>query len=147
MGNIMKTRMLLASLFVLVAPLSIAAVGITFGVSTYQNRRPYKEDRFTHEILDNGEFFGVYDGHGGDKVSSLLKDNLHIYFANAKGSIEQKFQRAFEQADYVSQNSWSDGSTALAVCIDKNNNVMYCAWAGDTRAVLECGGKDCFGTQ
>ena len=32
----MKTRMLLAGLFVLVAPVSVAAVEMTFGVSTYQ---------------------------------------------------------------------------------------------------------------
>ena len=29
-----------------------------------------------------GQFFGVYDGHGGDKVSSYLKDNLHKQFAD-----------------------------------------------------------------
>lgn len=142
----MKTKIALVSLFGLVAPLSLAHVKIEYGISTYQNRRPYQEDRFAHAIVDNGEFFGVYDGHGGDKVSSLLKDNLHTYFAQAKGSLEQKFQHAFGQADYISQNSWSDGSTAVAVYIDKNN-VMHCAWAGDSRAVLECGGKVCFATQ
>ena len=142
----MKSRILLAGLFVLVAPVNTVAVEMTFGISTHQNRRPYQEDRFAHAIVDKGDFFGVYDGHGGDKVSSLLKDNLHTYFAKAKGSVEQKFQHAFEQADFIAQNSWSDGSTALAVYIDKNN-VMHFAWAGDTRAVLECGGKFCFGTQ
>ena len=142
----MKTKILLAGLLVLVAPLSLAEVKITYGLSIHQNKRPYQEDRFAHATIDNGEFFGVYDGHGGDKVSSLLKDNLHTYFAKAKGSLEQKFQHAFGQADYISQNSWSDGSTAVVAYVDKDN-MLHFAWAGDSRAVLECGGKVCFATQ
>jgi serine/threonine protein phosphatase PrpC len=141
----MKIKYILACLLMLVAPLTMAGVKIKYGISTHQNKRPYQEDRFTHIFIDNGNFFGVYDGHGGDNVSSLLKNNLHSYFAKAHGSIEKKFNHAFEEADYVAQNSWSDGSTALAVFIDKND-AMHCAWAGDTRAVLECGGKVCFAT-
>jgi protein phosphatase 1L len=142
----MKIKIALLFLFILVAPLGLARVKITYGVSTDQNKRPYQEDRFTYARINKGEFFGIYDGHGGDRASSLLKDNLHLYFAKAKGSLKAKFQHAFEQADYISQNSWSDGSTALAIYIDEKD-VMYCAWAGDTRAVLEGNGKVFFATQ
>jgi protein phosphatase 1L len=132
-----------------------AEVIITYGVSTHKNKRPYQEDRFAHAVDSNGQFFGVYDGHGGAHVSELLAKDLYQHFALAKGTLKEqsygallkdRLYRAFEWADYESQNTWpNEGSTALAVYIDKKDT-MHCAWAGDTRAVLECNGKACFFT-
>lgn len=142
----MKIKIALVSVLMCIVQFGFAGVQIKYGVSTYQNKRPYQEDRFAYAKVDKGYFFGVYDGHGGDKTSSLLCNKLHGYFASEKGSLEKRLRYAFEKADYISQNSFSDGSTALAVFID-NNNVMHCAWAGDTRAVLEKSGKVSFATQ
>jgi protein phosphatase 1L len=133
----MNIKIIIACLCAFIAPLSMAHVKISYGVSEHQNRRPYQEDRFA---VYKRKFFGVYDGHGGDKTSSFLQKKLHIYFAQAQGNVEEKFKRAFEEADYVSQNSWQDGSTAVVIYIDKNN-VLHCAWAGDSRAVVEGNGK------
>jgi len=142
----MKIKNLLALLCMCLASLSLAQVNIKYGLFTYQNTRPYQEDRFAHAKIDKGEFFGVYDGHGGDKVSSFLKDKLHVFFGKARGSLQKKFERAFEQADYISQNSFKDGSTAVVVYIDKNNRV-HLAWVGDSRAVLESNGSVALATQ
>lgn len=143
----MKIKVIAALLVMFITPLSMAHVKITYGVSTHKNKRAYQEDRFDHAIINGGDFFGVYDGHGGYQVSSLLKSNLPTYFKKAEGSIENKFDRAFEQADYISQNSWpNEGSTALAVYIGKDD-VLHWAWCGDTRAVLECNDKVCVFTK
>lgn len=139
----MKTKIALFSFFVLIPSLSLAHVKINYGFSTFQNKRPYQEDRFMYANINKGEFFGVYDGHGGDKTSSFLKNNLHTYFVKAQGTIQDKFIRAFEQADYMCQNSWQDGSTVVVMYID-NNNVLHCAWAGDSRLVLESSDKVAF---
>ena len=101
----MKINIIVASLLFLLPSLSFTRVKITYGFSTYQNQRQYQEDRFVHKNIQNGEFFGIYDGHVGDKTSSFLKDNLHTYFAQAEGSISERFVKAFERADYECQNS------------------------------------------
>lgn len=129
------------------ASCAFAGVKITSGAAIAQNKRPYQEDRLVHTIVNGGEFFGIYDGHGGDHVSTLLSRNLHRYFGKNEGSIQEKLQRAFDEVDYESQNLWPDeGSTALAVFVDRNDT-MHCAWCGDTRAVLECNGNVCFATK
>jgi len=135
----MKVRIVLLPLL-FTAVITFAGVKINYGVSTHQNRRPYQEDRFMHVAGNAGQFFGIYDGHGGAHVSELLTQKLHRYFAQAKGSIQQKFERAFEKADYEAQNQYPhEGSTALTIIVDKNDKA-YFAWAGDTRAVLEDNG-------
>ncbi len=141
----MKTKIAL-SLLAFSASCAIAEVKIISGAAIAKNKRPYQEDRFTHVIDIGGEFFGVYDGHGGADVSTLLSRNLQRYFANNTGSTQEKLQCAFDQADYESQNLWPDeGSTALVVFVDKHDT-LHGAWCGDTRAVLECNGKVCFAT-
>jgi protein phosphatase 1L len=141
----MKTKIALYVL-ALSASLSAAEFKISYDVSTCRNRRSYQEDRFAHANINDGQFFAVYDGHGGDKVSSFLKDNLHTYFQQCLGdSKKQCFEDAFAKAeDYVLKN-YNDGSTAVVAYVDKDNTLHY-AWAGDSRAVLECGGKACFFT-
>lgn len=145
MEVIVKIKMIITILLFSVSAI-IAEVKITYGISTHQNQRPYQEDRFTHATIGGRQFFGVYDGHGGAHVSELLARNLLRYFIKASGSIENRFYRAFDQADYKAQLVYpNEGSTALVLLIDKYD-VLHCAWAGDTRAVLECNSKACFAT-
>ena len=139
----MKIIALLSLLLVVSAPLNMAGVNVTYGMSTHQNNRPYQEDRFACVGIDEGKFFGVYDGHGGDKVSSFLKNNLHTYFSQSLVghiALANAFEYAFLKAETYVLDNYNDGSTALATYIDKNN-MMACAWVGDTRAVLENNGK------
>ena len=121
---------------------------VEYGLSTVQNKRPYQEDRFDHAVVEEGLFFAVYDGHSGDQVSSFLKDKLHVYFEDCLTSNNNKqkaFECAFARAEEYALTNYDDGSTAVVAYIDKND-VLHCAWTGDSRAVLECGGKVCLFT-
>jgi serine/threonine protein phosphatase PrpC len=49
-------------------------------------------------------FYAVYDGHGGDKASEFLKDNLHLNFVNQKeelrkGDVCRALKLAFLESD------------------------------------------------
>lgn len=144
----MKIRILLVSLFILVAPACLVAkLKITYGISTHQNKRPYQEDTFDYADVAGGKFFAVYDGHGGAQVSSFLKDNMHTYFLQclAGKTIQQAFECTFARVEDYALNHYDDGSTAAVAYVDKDN-VLHYAWTGDSRVVLECNGKACFAT-
>ena len=143
----MKIRIITASLFGLSFFASLAAeLTITYGIAMHQNGRPYQEDRFAQVDINGGQFFGVYDGHGGDNTSSFLKNSLHTYFQECLGkSRKQRFEYAFLKAEEYALKNFDDGSTTVVAYIDKDN-VLHCAWVGDSRAVLECNGKSCFFT-
>lgn len=143
----MKRRIITASLFGLSFFASVAAeLTITYGIAMHKNGRPYQEDRFIQADINGGQFFGVYDGHAGDKTSSFLKNSLHTYFQECLGkSRKQRFEYAFLKAEEYALENYEDGSTAVVAYID-NDNTLHCAWVGDSRAVLECNGKTCFFT-
>lgn len=48
-------------------------------------------------------FFGVYDGHGGDKVAQFAGENIHLIVAKQdafkKGDIEQALKDGFLATD------------------------------------------------
>jgi protein phosphatase 2C family protein 2/3 len=48
-------------------------------------------------------FFGVYDGHGGDKVAQFAGENIHLIIAKQdafkKGDIEQALKDGFLATD------------------------------------------------
>lgn len=148
----MKKTVLLSVLLASAASVSMAQVAISYDVSTHQNKRPYQEDRFTHTDEYIGQFFGVYDGHGGDKVSSYLQGSLHQWFfrplikTSIKASIQRAFEIAFSWVESDALKNFDDGSTAVVAYIDKDNQ-LHCAWTGDSRAVLECDGAVGFATQ
>lgn len=151
----MGKKLLLSSLLIASVQLNATDVAIKYGMSTHQNKRPYQEDRFAHVAIDGSHFFGMYDGHGGDKVSSYLQKQLHEDFINSyvmkkaktlRMNEQQKFEYAFLKAETYALVHEKDGSTALAVFIDQKD-VLHCAWVGDTRAVLEKNGAVGFETR
>ncbi|GFF49629.1 protein phosphatase 2C homolog 3 [Aspergillus udagawae] len=93
-------------------------------------------------------FFGVYDGHGGDKVALFAGENLHKIVAKqeafAKGDIEQALKDGFlatdrailEDPKYEEEVS---GCTAAVSVISKNK--IWVANAGDSRSVLGVKGR------
>ncbi len=123
-------------------------MNISHGISTHPGKRPYQEDRFSNTNVNGGQFFAVYDGHGGDNVSSFLMDNLSQYFTQClvNKNTKQAFECAFAKAETYSLDHYRDGSTAVVAYIDKNN-VLHVAWVGDSRAVLECDNKVCLSTK
>lgn len=58
---------------------------------------------------DRLSYFGVYDGHGGDKVALYTGENLHKILANQEafrnGDFEQALQDAFLATDRAILNS------------------------------------------
>ena len=146
----MKAKILFCSVLAFSLSLSAVPVTVSYDVSTHQNKRPYQEDRFTHEYMQHngGEFFGVYDGHGGDKVSSYLQSSVHTYYAQCLGNQltqQQAFECAFLKTENYALKNFDDGSTAVVAIIDKDNQ-LHCAWVGDSRAVLESNGTVGFAT-
>jgi serine/threonine protein phosphatase PrpC len=144
---------MMKKILLLISALSIAlqvnAVSIKYGVAREQNQRPYQEDRDVQRSIIRkttnrklGDFFAVYDGHGGDKVSSFLKNNLHTYFTFylLKNKTEKNaFKEAFRFAEKKALKHFNDGSTAVAAYVTKNN-ILHCASTGDSRLVVYKGG-------
>ncbi|KAF7595774.1 Protein phosphatase 2C 2 [Aspergillus hancockii] len=93
-------------------------------------------------------FFGVYDGHGGDKVALFAGENVHKIVAKqdsfAKGDIEQALKDGFlatdrailEDPKYEEEVS---GCTAAVSIISKHK--IWVANAGDSRSVLGVKGR------
>jgi protein phosphatase 1L len=144
----MKIKIIFAVLAAFYSTASVIAtqLQVAFGVVSEQNKRPYQEDKFTHVVMGESNFFGVYDGHGGDDVSSFLQQHLHQYLVGPFFTMKQACEHAFLKAEQHVLNNYTDGSTALMAFID-HNNIAHFAWAGDTRAVLEKNGAVAFATK
>jgi protein phosphatase 1L len=113
------------------------------GAAAIQGRRQYMED--THTIcspLDadhhpHTHYAAVYDGHGGDKCSSILQTQLHTQISRLlhTHSIDTATRLAFKHTEQlVLTHPWNDGSTACVAII--RHNQLLVANVGDSRAVL-----------
>ena len=89
---------------------------------------------------NNLSLFAVFDGHGGEDVAKYLKDN---YIENLEKSINSNFtsgltdilRNSIENIDKnieKLENSRNCGSTGTFVLV--NNNNIYCANVGDSKA-------------
>jgi len=136
-------------LFSLISFLQAQPVQVRYGMTTCQNKRAYQEDHFKRSVINNGDFFGIYDGHGGDKTATYLAADLHHLmhrYTMQNMPMARIMEKAFLDAEQQVCQLCDDGSTALVVYIDENNSA-HCAWAGDSRAVVEKDGKVMFETR
>lgn len=123
--------------------------------SSLQGKRPSQEDQHVHVLnldgtnkdINNINFFGVFDGHGGKKVSQYLRNNLPNFFLTKfDKNIYTKndlFTKYINQVYDFLQNNLKEkhpraveycGSTA---CIGiQNKNTFWVINVGDSRAVL-----------
>jgi protein phosphatase 1L len=120
-------------------------VGIHSQMGTRRGKMQ-NEDKYTIELAqesnNNSNLFGVYDGHGGDSVSTYLSGNLpnHIFAKmkhhNGTSQIESYLDQAFMEADAVVSNGRYEkvGSTATVGLI--RDNKLFVANAGDSMLVL-----------
>ncbi|XP_022214147.2 probable protein phosphatase 2C T23F11.1 isoform X2 [Drosophila obscura] len=122
------------------------------GSSSMQGWRIEMEDAHTH-ILSLPEdptaaFFGVYDGHGGAGVAKFAGLHLHQFITKRQeyfdNNVEVALKRGFLDFDkeILQNGSWQQktaGSTAVVVLIKDQR--LYCANAGDSRAIACVGGK------
>ena len=124
-------------------------------ISLLGKRNENEDEHFYYENLDgrkngnNINFYGVYDGHGGDKISKYLKNHLSSYFIKnkidftkqnkLKKYIKDVYNLIQKKLDIESRNFYyTIGSTALVSLITKVNNTnrLYLLNLGDCRAVL-----------
>lgn len=116
-----------------------------------QGWRIHMEDSHTHILSlpdDPGTaFFAVYDGHGGANIAQYAGKHLHKFVTRRPEygeDVKRALQRGFLDVDEAMLNDESlkeqmAGSTAVAVVI--KNEGLYCANAGDSRAIACVGGK------
>ena len=116
-----------------------------YHTDTLQGHRPYNEDR-THIVCNiNNEcknykeinYYGLFDGHGGDHVSKYLKQYLGSYFisefvnydlkknSNINKYITKVYDTIQNKLVHYELPSRNTGSTALVSLIYKNNNKPY----------------------
>jgi serine/threonine protein phosphatase PrpC len=121
-------------------------------VKAIKGIRPYMEDE--NFIGPGSRFVGVFDGHGGAKVSKYIKDNLYVQYVAAVAScpnpdfpskvdIKEAITAAFGKVDDEVQATrhWMlQGSCAVAVIIHTDEvsgvDTIISANIGDSRAIL-----------
>lgn len=100
------------------------------------------------KLEDRLSFFGVYDGHGGDRVAQFAGDNIHQIIAKQeafkKGDIEQALKDGFLATDRAILNDPRyeeevSGCTASVGIL--SGTKIYVGNAGDSRSVLGVKGR------
>lgn len=143
---------------------SISAFDIisSYGVNTYKGIiRNYNEDRVAiivnakkpkksnlnkDIIWPNISFFGIFDGHAGNKCAEYLKNNLYNYILESihfPSSPIQAIQQGFQicEKNYINSiyskpfNQYTDFSGSCAIVVLIINNQCYIANLGDSRAI------------
>lgn len=138
---------------------------VAFGVSCMQGWRISMED--AHAAIldlqpleeDGGElkpaasdvrisFFGVYDGHGGDKVALYTGENLHKIIAKQESFKQRDFEQALKDgflaidrailSDPKYEEEVSGCTSSVGII---TNNKIFVGNAGDSRSVLGIKGR------
>ncbi|CAK7221858.1 Protein phosphatase 2C 2 [Sporothrix curviconia] len=134
---------------------------LLYGVSAMQGWRISMEDAHTTvlDLLQNFplaakshnskiSFFGVYDGHGGDKVALFAGEHVHKIVAKQeafkKSNYEQALKDGFLATDRAILNDprYEEEVSGCTACVGLiTDDKIYCANAGDSRAVLGVKGR------
>ncbi|KKP04114.1 protein phosphatase [Trichoderma harzianum] len=133
---------------------------LLYGVSAMQGWRISMEDAHTAELNltppdndtkthpDRLSFFGVFDGHGGDKVALFTGENIHkIVFKQDSfkaGDYAQGLKDGFLATDRAILNDpkYEEEVSGCTACVSLiAGNKLYVANAGDSRAVLGIKGR------
>ena len=90
---------------------------------------------------NNAIVFGVFDGHGGKEVALFCKENFQKILEGQESLKKNEYKEAlrktfFEMDELVKKEDYAEmtGTTACVILI--TNEKIYCANAGDSRAVL-----------
>ncbi|EEB08333.1 protein phosphatase 2C Ptc2 [Schizosaccharomyces japonicus yFS275] len=123
---------------------------LIYGLSNMQGWRISMEDSHC-AIVDmvpesnehNISFFGVYDGHGGDRVAKYCRQHMADIIKQQKsfwkGGFEEALKSGFLAVDEAilrdrdMQDDPSGCTATVAMIVD---NLIYCANAGDSRTVI-----------
>jgi len=107
------------------------------------------QDTHFYVEKDTSMLLGVFDGHGGGKVSDFARDYFRANFykvLNICGNVHLTFEYLFhkiQQEIEKNENIRENGSTAVICFVDKINNLVYTATLADSEANLyrEIGGQ------
>ena len=132
----------------------------SYAANTNQGiNRNYNEDRVSIIInlnipqkhINSISYFGIFDGHSGNKCAEFLRNNLLQYIYknnNFPNNIPLAIKEAFIKADkdYIEKYNYSDennvdntGSCALILLII--NEKIYIANCGDSRCIVSAKNK------
>ncbi|KAF9882095.1 protein phosphatase 2C [Colletotrichum karsti] len=134
---------------------------LLYGVSAMQGWRISMEDSHTTvlDLLAPGSdeakkhdsklsFFGVFDGHGGDKVALFAGEHIHEIITKQetfkKGNYEQALKDGFLATDRAILNDpkYEEEVSGCTACVGLiSDNKIYVANAGDSRSVLGIKGR------
>lgn len=108
---------------------------ITF--ATNMGSRSHQEDRVLWAEFNDGTLLGVFDGHGGDEVSSLMAEMFPNFWVALDGnSYSDAMLKVFEMANYRTEH-YHSGSTASVVFIPHSEKTAYIAVLGDSPVIAE----------
>ncbi|KAJ0107054.1 hypothetical protein J7T55_006932 [Diaporthe amygdali] len=133
---------------------------LIYGVSAMQGWRISMEDAHT-TVLDllasnpdasknhpqRLSFFGVFDGHGGDKVALFTGENIHNIIAKQDtfkaGNYEQALKDGFLATDRAILNDpkYEEEVSGCTACVGLLTDDKIYANAGDSRSVLGVKGR------
>lgn len=89
------------------------------------------------------QFYGVFDGHGGNNTSLFLLENFIptflSFYQNGTTPVNNALLMTFEKLDKDSTQFPASGSTAAVVLII--DDILYAANVGDSRVVIQDGDK------
>lgn len=114
---------------------------LSYGCSSMQGWRRSMEDDHTLQLLEDGGFFGVYDGHSGGGTAQFCGEHLFRFVSETKafeaGEITQALYDGFIAIDkhlYALPKHERSGCAAVVLFIKGDD--IYCANAGDSRCVM-----------
>ncbi|KAL2527414.1 putative protein phosphatase 2C 24 [Abeliophyllum distichum] len=104
---------------------------------------------FLRKALKNYDFFGVYDGHGGNLVAHACREMLHRLLVEIVGEESEEeidwekvmvagFNKMDEEVNKIGAAVATMGTTAVVAVVGEE--VVVVANCGDSRAVLSRGG-------
>ena len=119
-----------------------------FSAVSFKNLEKLNEDKI-HIGINNKfqsdpnkklNFFAVYDGHKGDKVSVFLKDNFHKLLINNEKLYDQPEEAFFEVFKHLEKNILNNkeinSSGASVIALLNIEKYIYVANLGNCRAII-----------
>ena len=109
-----------------------------------QNKREYQEDRYLiiENIIPEFDYFAVFDGHGGDMISDFANHTIHKYIKkyllNGLTPVTSLYKSFEDIHNIIPPNIGFGCGSAALICL-KNNNNLYIANTGDSRAICKNG--------
>lgn len=121
----------------------------TWAAAEFQGRRKSMGDAYAAAFEYPYFFAGVYDGHGGNKVSQILAHGaglispLHktiLQKVTQSGvDVKKTIKESFLEVDtslYADNSKMNMGSAAFVLLFNVVNGQCYCAWVGDSTCLI-----------